>query len=76
MDFKKVTDALFERVTHDDLAAEIGVSVALIRQSRLAQKSKAHRSPPQGWEAAALKLAGARVQHFQQLADKLRAPPE
>ncbi len=72
MDFNKITDALFARVDHADLAKELGVSVALIRQARLASTATAHRTPPKGWERAALRLADERAQHYRRLADKLR----
>lgn len=72
MDFNKATDALFARVDHADLAKELGVSVALIRQARLAPSAKAHRTPPEGWEKAALRLAEGREQHYRRLVEKLR----
>ena len=72
MNFKKTTDDLFKSVSHDDLAEAIGVSVASIRQARLDGEAKAHRSPPPGWERAALKLAEASARHFERLAERLR----
>jgi hypothetical protein len=72
MIFKKITDDLFTAITHSDLAEALGVSVATIRQARLDDESKAHRSPPQGWEKAALRLAEDREKHFQRLAQRLR----
>jgi hypothetical protein len=72
MDFKKTTDALFSRVTHDDLADKLGVSVALIRQARLPEAAKAHRAPPEGWEDAALRLAEEQARHYARLAERLR----
>ncbi len=73
MDFKKTTDDLFRRVTHDDLAGELGVSVALIRQARLSPDAEAHRSPPEGWERAALRLAENAATHYERVARRLRA---
>ena len=73
MDFKKMTDDLFASVSHDELAEAIGVSVATIRQARLDEQAKAHRSPPPGWEMGVLKLAEARAAHFGRLAKRLRA---
>lgn len=61
MDFKKATDELFAAVTHDDLAQALGVSVATIRQARLAEGAKARRSPPPGWLEAVGRLAEARA---------------
>lgn len=72
MEFRKITDTLFERVTHDDLAAALGVSVASIRQARLDGESLAHRTPPDGWEKAVLRLAEKQARHYQSLADRLR----
>jgi hypothetical protein len=71
VDFKKTTDALFERVTHEDLADALGVSVALIRQARLKPGTGAHRTPPEGWEKAVAKLAADRERHFCRLLDSL-----
>ncbi len=73
MDFKNITDDLFASVSHDEFAEAIGVSVATIRQARLDQRAKAHRSPPSGWEKGALRLAEARARHFERLAERLRA---
>jgi hypothetical protein len=72
MDFKKTTDALLSRVNHSDLAKELGVSVALIRQARLRPEASAHRAPPVNWQKAALKLAEDRARHFNRLAERLR----
>lgn len=71
MDFRKATDALFSPVNHAELAKELGVSVALIRQARLSPEASAHRSPPEGWEQAVARLAEARVARYRQLATKL-----
>ena len=71
MDFKKTTDLLFARVTHDDLADALGVSVALIRQARLSLSAEARRSPPDGWEKAVLALAKAQEKHFRRLSQDL-----
>jgi hypothetical protein len=67
MDFNKATNALFDRVTHEDLAKELGASVPSIRQARLADDSHAHRTPPEGWERAVRALAEGRIKHFQRL---------
>lgn len=71
MDFKTATDALFERVTHEDLAAELGVSVAAIRQARLAKKSMAYRGAPKDWERAIRVLAEGRIRHYNELLGQL-----
>ncbi len=73
MDFKKITDDLFARVGHADLAAEIGVSVPTVRQARLSLNAQAHRAPPEGWEKGALKLAEKQARHFERLAARIRA---
>jgi hypothetical protein len=72
MDFKKATDALFERVDHADLAGALGVSVPLIRQARLDSAATAHRSPPEGWERAVIRLATARAERLSALAERLK----
>ncbi len=72
MDFKKMTDALLELVTHQDLAEALGVSVASIRQARLGPGTNAYRSPPEGWEGAVLQLAERRAKHYRQLAERIR----
>jgi hypothetical protein len=72
MDFKKATDTLFSRVTHDDLAEALGVSVAAVRQARLSPKAQAHRSPPERWESATIKLAERQAQGLARLAQALK----
>src|SRR5690242_20298824 len=67
MDFKKATDALFDGVTHEELAGKLRSSVPSIRQARLAKESKAYRRPPEYWEAAVKALAESRVKHYQRL---------
>ncbi len=71
MDFKEATDGLFDRISHEELADALGVSVASIRQARLNPKANAHRQPPPGWEAVALELAKKRVVSYQRLVVKL-----
>jgi hypothetical protein len=72
MNFKEATDALFERVTHEALAGELGVSVPSIRQARLDSKAMAYRQPPEGWERAVAALAEARLRHYRELVRKLK----
>lgn len=62
MDFKKATDELFERTDHEELAKALGVSVASVRQARLGQAAKAHRSPPANWEQAVAQLAKQQIE--------------
>ena len=71
MKFKQATDALLGSVTLEDLAKRMGVSVQTLRQARVAEGSKAHRSPPVGWEDAVRRTATERQQYFKQLAEKL-----
>jgi hypothetical protein len=73
MNFKKITDELFVRLTSDDLAKEAKVSGQTIRKARLEEGTTASRSPPPGWQQAALRLAEKQIAHFQKLAAKLRA---
>ncbi len=73
INFRQVTDELFEVVTHEELAEAIGCSVATIRQARRAEGTASYRSPPKGWEKAALKLAEQKADHFKRLVAKLKA---
>ncbi|MGC1780560.1 MAG: hypothetical protein WBB34_21705 [Xanthobacteraceae bacterium] len=61
MNFKEATDGLFDRISHEELADALGVSVALIRQSRLNQAANAYRNPPQNWQSAVVRLAEKRI---------------
>jgi len=71
MNFKQATDALLESVTLEDLAERMGVSVQALRQARVAEGSKAHRSPPVGWEAAIRQMAARRKQYYKKLEESL-----
>lgn len=73
MDFKKITDELFVRVTSDDLAKEAKVTGQTIRKARLDQVTTASRSPPPGWEKAVLRLAEKQLAHFARLVAKLKS---
>ena len=73
MDFREATDGLFDRVDHEDLAKRLGVSVASIRQARLRPEASAHRSPPDDWKYAVIRLAEERVGHYRKLIEKMRA---
>jgi hypothetical protein len=72
MDFKKATDTLFDRVDHADLAKALSVSIPLIRQARLNDTAAAHRSPPQGWERAVVRLAEDRAERLTWLAERVK----
>lgn len=71
MDFKTATDHLFNRVTHEELAHELGASVPAIRQARLDDSAHGFRSPPGEWEEAVRKLAEKQIKHYQKLAGAL-----
>ena len=71
MDFRKATDELLACISHRELANALGVSVPTVRQARLEAAAKAHRSPPDGWEAKIARLARAKAAHFARLADRL-----
>lgn len=72
MNFKEATDGLFERISHEELAEALGVSVASIRQARLNPKAKAYRAPPPDWGKAVLLLAEKRMDHYRRLIRGLR----
>lgn len=71
MDFKKATDELLANLSHDELATALGVSVPTVRQARLDEAAKAHRNPPEGWEAKVAKLAKQRAERLSRLAERL-----
>lgn len=72
MTFKEATDDLFDRISHENLATALGVSVASIRQARLPETAKAFRQPPPGWRDKIIRLAERRIMEYRQLIDKLR----
>jgi hypothetical protein len=72
VDFIEATDRLVGRVTHRELADELGVSLQTIRQARMDPKSSSHRKPPNGWQAAVAKLAARRGGELTKLAEQLR----
>jgi hypothetical protein len=71
MDFRHAVDRLGERVTHEEVAHALGVSVASVRQYRLSPKAKAHRSPPDSWQKVLAHLAKERSRELRALADEL-----
>jgi hypothetical protein len=73
MNFKEATDDLLDRVDHAELAMELGVSVASIRQARLNPQAKAYREPPKNWEQAVIGLAEKQVRHYRKLIEKMSA---
>jgi hypothetical protein len=72
MNFKDATDGLFDRVSHEDLAETLGVSVASVRQARLPETAKAYRHPPSAWQDRVVRLAERRIMHYRQLIDRIR----
>jgi hypothetical protein len=76
MDFREATDALCERIEHTELAGNLRVSVASVRQARLDATARAHRAPPHGWESVILRLAEQRIRHYQELVEHIRQRQE
>jgi hypothetical protein len=74
MHFKEATDALAGGVTHEELAAELGISVQRIRQARLEPGSAGYRPAPAGWEGAVARLARKRGGELEALARKFGPP--
>jgi hypothetical protein len=72
MNFKEATDGLFDRISHEELAGALGVSVASIRQARLPEKAKAFRQPPAGWQDKVIRLSERRIMHYRQLIERVR----
>ena len=70
-DFRRTTDELFKAITHEELAAEIGCSISMIRQARRDPSSPAFRNPPKDWEGVVRKLALEQAEHFTWLAKRL-----
>jgi hypothetical protein len=72
MNFKDATDGLLDRISHEELAEALGVSVASIRQARLPERARAFRAPPKSWEDTLIRMAERRVMHYRQLIDQIR----
>jgi hypothetical protein len=72
MEFRDAVDSVCDRIDHDDVAKALGVSVQTIRQARLDPKTQAHRSPPNEWQYALIRLAEERVWHYRKLIEELR----
>jgi DNA-binding GntR family transcriptional regulator len=75
MNFREAIDRLGERVTHEQVARELGVSVASVRQYRLSPEANAHRSAPSGWAKVLSRLARTRIRELTELADELENQP-
>ena len=73
MNFTQATNRLIEPITLEDVAEEVGVSHGTLRQSRLDRSNAQHRTPPEGWEAAVVKIAERRAADLRRLAEQLAA---
>jgi hypothetical protein len=71
MDYKEATDRLFERITAEDLAEELGVSQNAIARARLDPATRGYRPPPAGWQRGAARLAGQRALELLKLKQEL-----
>jgi hypothetical protein len=76
VDYKEVTDRLFERITAEDLAEELGVSQNAIARARLDPTTRGYRPPPTGWEVAVARLAGERAAKLLELQQELEEEPK
>ena len=76
MGFMGATDRLAGKVTHEELAKEIGCSVQGIRQARLDPSHLNYRKPPDGWEKAVARLAKRRGAELEDLARQLEGAGE
>ena len=73
MNFREAIDRLGERVTHEQAARALGVSVASVRQYRLPPEANAYRSAPSGWAKVLARLARSRIRELSDLADELES---
>jgi hypothetical protein len=73
MNFREAIDRLGERITHEQAARALGVSVASVRQYRLSPEASAHRSAPGGWAKVLARLARNRARTLNDLADELES---
>jgi hypothetical protein len=71
MNFKEATDCLFDRVSHEQLAEALGVSIASIRQARLDPRANAFREPPKDWEVGVKALVLHRIRQLERLSKAL-----
>ncbi len=71
MNFKEATDGLFDRISHEELAEDLGVSVASIRQARLDPKARAYRTPPPNWQEGVIRLSEKHMAKHHRLVEKL-----
>ena len=70
--FREATDRLLRCVTAEQLAAELGVNRNTIARARMdPETSPNYRPPPQGWEAAVVRLSRAQGTDLHSLAAAL-----
>lgn len=72
MNFRDATDGLLDRISHEELADALGVSVASVRQARLPERARAFRAPPKHWADIVIRMAERRIMHYRQLIDRIR----
>lgn len=61
MTFKEAVDSICRGYNHAEIANALGVSVASVRQYRLAESAKAHRNPPANWREDIIRLAERQI---------------
>jgi hypothetical protein len=71
MNFMQASSTLIGGTTLTALANELGVSTAYLSQARAPASAEHHRSPPDGWEAAVVKLARQRARELTTIAERL-----
>jgi len=74
VNFKEATDQLFAGVSHTELAASLGVSIASIRQGRLSSSAKAHRAAPANWKDGVERLAREQIRRCEHLLAAINGP--
>ena len=72
MEFREATDQLLNRISHEQLAETLGVSVAAVRQARLAPGANARRTPPKDWRYAVIRLAEQQIMRNRELIEEVR----
>jgi hypothetical protein len=75
VNYREATDMLFERITANDLAEELGASQNSVARARLDLGSRDYRPPPMGWPAAVARLAAKRAARLLDLCEKLQDDP-
>lgn len=73
MNFREATDLLFVGTNHSQLASSLDVSVATIRQARLAPAARAYRAAPPEWAFGVRDLAVSEIKRLEHLIEMLDA---